>query len=364
MQVKHWKWVAAAGLVMGLAGCQGKGGAALPPAPQGAVATVQVGTPQEKLEAGPVTVTGQLRARREATLSAQVTGKIKELRAEVGDKVQAGQDLVRLDAETVALAAEQARAANAAAQADLAMARQELERAEALHKAESAPQSVLDRARTGFEMATAAAARASAAARMAEVQLRDHTIRAPFAGTITARYKQVGETVAAMPPTPVITVVDTDSLEARLAVPEAVVDSLLAGQQVQGTVSPSGRPFEAKVRTVGATVDLASRTVEVLLDVVPQKGAVLRPGALVEVKLTPPSSAAAGPFVPRQAVHADDKGSFVWVVEDGVVHRRDVKVQPHSSEAVRVLDGLDSQTRIVLAGAATLREGTPVQATR
>jgi RND family efflux transporter MFP subunit len=364
-QKTRWMWLGTAGLTASLlTGCSGGAQAAsLPPKPaagEAQGASVRVGAPQARLEGAKVTATGQVRARREATLSAPASGTVKALQVEVGDVVKAGQPLVQLDATNAALTAEQAQAALAVAQADLENVTLELQRTRTLAAADGTSKAMLDKVETGFKQATAGLARAKAAAKQAEHNLAEHVLRAPFGGTITGRFVQLGEEVTGMPPTRLLTLVDTSNLEVRLNVPETVVDAVTPGMTVEGTVSPSGRPFSAKVRTVGATVDAASRTVEVLLDVAKAEGTMPRPGALVQVAFTEPAREN-GPFLPSAAVHADTAGSYVWLVANGVAKRQPVKAQPLTPDTVRVVEGLSGSERVVLAGAASLRDGVAVR---
>lgn len=362
---KGWMWMGVAGLTASLltTGCHGSGAqaASLPPKPAEAQgASVRVGTPQARLEGTRVSATGQLRARREATLSAPASGTIKALKVEVGDVVKEGQPLVLLDATTAGLMAEQAQAALAAAQVDLESVTLELERTRTLAAADGTSKAALDKVEAMYKQAQAGLARAKAAAKQAEHNLGEHVLRAPFGGTVTARFGQVGEEVTAMPPTRLVSLVDTSHMEVRLNVPETVVDAVTPGMTVEGTVSPSGRAFSAKVRTVGATVDAASRTVEVLLDVARAEGITLRSGALVQVAFTEPAREN-GPFLSAQALHSDNSGTYVWLVESGVAKRRPVKTQPLTPDTVRVVDGLSGSEQVVLTGAASLRDGVAVR---
>ncbi|XXF78524.1 efflux RND transporter periplasmic adaptor subunit [Myxococcaceae bacterium GXIMD 01537] len=363
-QKTRWLWLGAAGMTATLlTGCHGGGGAqaALPPKPaESQGASVRVGTPLARLEGSRVTATGTLRARREATLSAPASGTIKALKVEVGDVVKEGQPLVLLDATNAALTVEQAQAAASAAQVDVESVTLTLERTRTLAAADGTSKAELDRVEAGYKQAQAGLARAKAAAKQAEHNLSEHVLRAPFNGTVTARFGQVGEEVTAMPPTRLISLVDTAAMEVRLNVPETVVDAVSPGMTVEGTVSPSGRGFSAKVRTVGATVDAASRTVEVLLDVTKAEGVTLRSGALVQVAFTEPAREN-GPFLPANALQSDTSGSFVWLVDNGVAKRRLVKTQPLTPDTVRVVEGLTGTERVVLMGAATLREGAAVR---
>jgi RND family efflux transporter MFP subunit len=320
---------------------------------------VRATPPIDKLQGDVSRVTGQIRAKMEATLSAPATGTVAQHLANVGDKVKKGAPLMVLDTSNVAIGVEQAMAARAMAQAGLDSANTELERTKKLFEGGSAPQAVLDRVQAGQRQAAAAFAQADAAVRSAQEMLRDHTLRAPFDGVVTARLKNIGDTVAMMPPTPIFMITNVDELEVRLPVPESMAGALQAGMKINGRVIPGNAPFEATVRTVGAVVDSMSRTVEVLADVTGKPEALIRPGSLAELDFSR-SEALAGLFVPSQALLKDDKGSYVWVVEDGRLVRRDVQVLPVTPRFAQVRSGLQPQDKVVVESAASLREGLAV----
>jgi RND family efflux transporter MFP subunit len=343
-------------------GCSGSGAKASLPASSGATVAIGVRAqpPQQRLEGNVTRATGQLRARLEAILSAPATGTVAHMNVKVGDRVKKGQVLMQLDVSNMLIALDQAKAAKDMAAAALENASTELARTQQLRQAESVPQSVLDRVVAGKRQAEAAFAQADAALRLAQETLSDHTLRAPFEGVVTARLKNVGDTVAMMPPTPILALTQVDDLEVRLPVPESLVDTLAPGLVLKGKVSPAGTPFEARVTTIGAVVDLQSRTVEVLADVVGKPGAALRPGALVEMDLSS-SESLAGLFLPSQALLKDTTGSYVWVVEGERTVRRDVQAEPATPQFVRVHRGLGVEDRVVVDGAAALAAGTLVQ---
>ncbi|HET9449681.1 MAG TPA: efflux RND transporter periplasmic adaptor subunit [Aggregicoccus sp.] len=351
------------------AGCGGGDKPALPRAGEAAASAVGVRalTPSTKLTASVLQATGTVRSKQEATLSAQVSGTITRVNVKVGDKVKKGQVLAQLDTSNVRIAVEQARAAKAAADAQLDGATTEVERARTLAQGGSLARAGLDKAEVGFRQAQAGAAQAAAALKNAEEMLRDTSVLAPFDGVITTRTRNVGDYVAMMPPTPIFGLVDVEGLEVRALVPEAVVDRVKVGGRVKGTLNPSGAPFEAKVANLGAVIDPQSRTVEVLADVLPSKeGTVLRPGALVELDFTAAAGGEgaqdlAGLFLPSQAVSAKGQDGFVWVVQGGKAVRRDVKVQRVLPGYVRVLSGLEVKDQVVADASLPLQDGTALQ---
>lgn len=284
------------------------------------------------------------------------------MNVQVGDKVKKGQVLAVLDASNVVISVEQARAVKQAADAALELATSSLERTRKVAESGGVAAAGLDQAVIGQKQAAAQAAQAAAGLRLAEEMLRDHSITAPFEGVITARTKNVGDSVAMTPSTPIFTIVDTTGLEVRAQVPESVVDKVHVGTKTQGTLSPSGTRFDVQVAVVGAVVDATNRTVEVLADVVGEPSAALRPGALVELDFSTAAEADdKGLFLPTQAVSSRGQEGFVWVVQDGTVRKRDVRVERVLPGYVRILQGLGADERVLADSSLDVKEGTAVR---
>lgn len=334
-----------AALAAALGACSaGADKASLPPAGVAARA-VRVARPATRLETGLARATGTIRARNEATLAARATGQIKRIRVEVGDRVRAGAPLVEMDSVNVRIGLENARAAERLAAANLAEAERELVRAQELVAQEGLAQAAFDKVKTGREIAAAQLDQARAAMRMAEQQVADATITAPFDGVVTARFHGAGDTVTLMPVSPILALTDVDHLEARLAVPEAVAAFVKEGARVQGTTTPGGERFEAVVRVKGAVIDPATRSVEVIADVA-SAGSGLRPGTLVNVDFGSFADRE-GLFLPATAVRTEAGASFVFVVADGKAERREVKVAQVTPGTVSVESGLDAGAEVV-----------------
>jgi len=356
-------WMAAAMAAVVTTGCgKGSNKPALPEQTGPAALGVRAITPSTELSADVTRVTGQIRSKHEAVLGPQATGTLAKMNVRVGDKVKKGQVLAVLDASNVVIAVEQARAVKQAADAALELATSTLERTRKVAESGGVAAAGLDQAVIGQKQAAAQAAQAAAALRLAEETLRDHSIIAPFDGVITSRTKNIGDSVAMTPSTPIFTLVDTSDLEVRAQVPESVVDKVNVGSKTQGTVSPSGARFEVQVAVVGEVVDVTNRTVEVLADVVGERSKALRPGALVELDFSNTGEADdKGLFLPSQAVSARGQEGFVWVVQDGTVRKRDVRVERVLPGYVRVLQGLGVDERVLADSSLDVKEGTAVR---
>jgi RND family efflux transporter MFP subunit len=323
---------------------------------------VRVSKPVARLDGDTARATGELRSKLQATVSAKVSGTILVVHVQPGARVRKGDPLVELDASTLAIQLDQARAARKMAVAARANARAELGRTRQLFEGGSAPQAILDRVQASADQAEASVEQADAQVRLLEQNLRDHVVRAPFDGVVTARLKNVGDFLATMPPTPVATVVAVDAVEVRLSVPEGLVDAIRPGAVLAGRAIPGGPPLDVRVTSVGAVVDPATRAVEVLGDVRARAGAhgTLRPGGLAEVDVGG-GAAGQGPFVPSQAVAREGERRFVWVVEDGgAARRREVEVEPVTAQWTRVRAGVRPDDAVVVEGVAGLVDGARV----
>jgi RND family efflux transporter MFP subunit len=330
-----------------LAACSARADkASLPALPATASRAVRVAHPATRIETGLARATGTIRAREDAVLSAKGTGQIRRILVGVGDRVRAGAPLVEMDPVNAQIALQNARAAERLAQAGLASAEQDLARGKSLFEQGSMPQAAWEKAQTGRELAAAQLDQARAAVRAGEQAVADSTLTAPFAGVITAKFRNAGDTVTLMPVSPILALTDVEHLEARLALPEAIESFARPGQVVQGVITPSGQRFEAKVRVKNAVVDPGSRTVEVLADVTKVTGSAPRPGSLVTVDFGG-FAERDGLFVPASAVRTEGDASYLFVVTGGKADRRKVEVTPVHPGTVAVRSGLEAGAEVV-----------------
>lgn len=227
---------------------------------------------------------GYVVARRRATVSSEITGRLLEVLVEEGDRVEAGQVLARLDDELARIDQElaEARAASAAAVADalaaeLVEAQRALGRAERLASSDFASQSNVDieRARVDGLTARLRGARADAdaaaiVARRAAELVDRHLVRAPFSGVIIDKNAQPGEIVSptsaggGFTRTGVYTLVDMDSLEIEVDVNEGQIERVRAGQRVEAVLDsyPDWRA-PAHVAAIIPTADRNRATIQV-----------------------------------------------------------------------------------------------------
>ena len=343
-----------------LAACHSGGEKANLPAAGPSGRAVRVSKPATRMETGLARATGTVRAKEEAVLSAKASGQIKRILVKVGDRVHTGAPLAEMDSVNARIGLDNALAAERLAVANLGVADREVARSKMLFEAQSLPEAGYDRVKTGREVAAAQLDQARAALAGAKQMVADTVIVAPFDGVVTAKFRNAGDTVTLMPVSPIVTVTDVDHLEVRLAVPEAIESFIHPGQVIEGVLTPSTQHFQAKIRTKGAVVDPQSRTIEVFADVLPGKGAVIRPGALANVDFGG-FGAKDGLYLPTGAVRTDATGSRVLVAVGGKAEERVVQIAPLNPGTVLVTGGLAPDALVILDPGA-LRPGDAVTA--
>ncbi len=327
---------------------------------------------------------GYVVARRLATVSSKVTGRVAEVLFEEGAEVKAGQVLARLDRATdeaqyaVARAsAEAARRSLREIEVRLADARRTLERNRSLVERKLVSQSVLDGAEAEVAAlgARLAAARADVDVANAQVDLSqqglaDLEIRAPFSGVVLSKDAQPGEMVSPMSAgggftrTGVATIVDMDSREIEVDVNESYINRVSAGQKVEGVLDAyPDLKIPAHVISIVPTADRQKATVRVRIGL-DQLDPRILPDMGIKVSFledTAQAAAKAAFEVPAGAVAREGDAAFVWVVRDGKVERRAVTAGPARDGQVPVTDGLAGGESIVVDAPKRLREGTAVE---
>jgi RND family efflux transporter MFP subunit len=325
----------------------------------------------------PLTIqaTGAFVADEVSDVASETSGLVAATPVDIGDRVAAGAVIARLSTSDAALRVDQARAGLLQAEAAAAQARERhnLARAnagryESLVKTGDVSRTLQEQAASEAETTrqavnTSEAAIADARSRLALVEkaLRDTTIRAPFAGFVTARPVAVGEYVT--PASTVATVMRLDPIRLRLQVPELEAARLRVGQQVTATVEAlASRRFAGRIVAINPALDAATRATLVETTIANPDGAI-RAGmfATAEVAL---GTTERGLFVPREAVIEDpNTNSFrLFAIDGGAARLRVVQPVPQSGGDVRIVSGVGRGERVVTRGREQLFDGAVVRA--
>jgi RND family efflux transporter MFP subunit len=327
---------------------------------------------------------GYVTARREATVSSKITGKVVEVLVEEGMKVTEGQVLARLDDTNVngslllaRAQVESARAALAETRVRLREAEQELQRQTDLTKGQVATKADFDHAeaaalayRARLEQQQADIDVASRTVEIWQQQRDDTVIRSPFNGIVTSKNAQPGEMISPMSAggftrTGICTVVDMGSLEIEIDVNESYINRVEPGQAVEGTLDayPEWK-IPCHVTAIIPTADREKSTVKVRVGFDKLDPRIL-PEMSVKVGFrgTEEAGLAAGRavLVPQAALRQQDGRDIVFVVRDGRAERRAVSVAATNAGESEIGSGLAGGERVVVAGPAELADGTAVK---
>lgn len=331
---------------------------------------------------------GYVTARREATVSSEMTGKVAEVLVEEGMRVDRGQVVARLEdttqraqLELAAAQVESARAGLAEIEAQIRAARLERDRLRDLAGRNLASASSLDAAEANYDTLAARLATGRENVKVAERSLGlaqdaldKMTIRAPFAGMVVSKDAQPGEMISPVSAgggftrTGICTIVDVDSLEVEVDVNEAYIRRVSPGQHVTATLDayPNWQ-IPAEVIAIVPTADRQKATVRVRIGLQERDDRVLRDmGAKVAfldddaAPVTKPQPA--GVTISHDALHSDDRGDFVWLLDDEVVTRRGVELGgPRDAERVLVTTGLAAGDTVVRLSETTLKDGQKIK---
>lgn len=312
---------------------------------------------------------GRTVAGRVSELGFKQAGQLVEMRVDLGDRVDAGQLLARLDAAALeaALAQADADVDHAAATLEATRARADLARETERRYADlkgsghvSAQQYDEQRleltARMAeVEVARAGVARARAARTAAQIALAESRIEAPFAGTIQARYHDEGRQL--QPGEAVLRLVETGRLEAHVGVPEAVAPGLNVASSYR--LRWNGQTLTATLAAVLPEVDPATRTLTAVFRLT---DAEVPLGAVVELEAARQVHAA-GFWLPLTALTESDRGLWgVFVIApDSTLERRIVEVLHTESDRVFVRGTLSEGERVVRTGVQRLVPGQRVE---
>jgi RND family efflux transporter MFP subunit len=329
---------------------------------------------------------GYVTPRRRATVAAKVTGRVEQIYAEEGLQVKSGQVLAILDCSQPDAALKSARAdrdATSAALADLEVqlgnADRELARAKSLREAGvnstqalDAAQTLADSLRSKIALTREQTRAAEARINVAQQDVENCTLRAPFDGKVVSKDAQRGEIVSPVSAgggftrTGIATVVDMTSLEVEVDVNESYIARVTSGQKVISTLDayPDWQ-IPSTVRTVIPTADRQKATVKVRVSfdkldprILPDMG--VKVAFLSEEPRKDTKAPVARAIVPKTAIQTDGGTSIIYVVKEQKLERHAVTLGSERGSDVEILAGISPGDSVVIRGAENLRDGQAV----
>ena len=327
--------------------------------------------------------TGTVRARVSAVISSKLLANVREVKAQLGDRVREGQTLVTLDSRDLDAAARRARAAReelrqavpeadsavAAAKANFDLAQTTFQRMNELYGKKSISDQEFDEvsgkrkaAQANYEMMQAR--RAQLDGKMAQMEediraadvARSHAeIAAPFAGLVIAKTVEPG--ILAAPGVPLLTLEREGTYRLEASVEESRLVAIRVGQAVRVKLEGVDRTLEARVSEIGPVVDAASRAYTVKIDL--PAAPVIRSGSFGRAMFHVGSRSLLA--IPLTAVTERGQLRSVFVVENGVARTRLITVGQHAGDRVEVLSGLTTGDAVVISAPRDLADGARVE---
>jgi len=313
---------------------------------------------QAELSSGPA-ISGALSPEREATVRAQVPGAVLKVNVDQGSRVGTGQVLAQIDDRTARDAFLSARSGFNTAQNAAERAKRDLERSERLSQAGAIAERDLEQARLANNAAGSQLADAQARLTMAQKQVDDAQIKAPFNGVVSIRSVSEGDVVS--PGTALFSIVDPASMRFEASVPAAQLSQVKAGAPVSFSVSgyPDKR-FTGKVARINPTVDQGTGQVKIVV-AVPNASSNLVAGLFADGRIA--AERRSGLTAPYSAVDQRGLKPTVLRLKGGVAERVEVAlgVRDEDLERYEILTGVAAGDTLLIGAAQGITPGTTVR---
>lgn len=301
---------------------------------------------------------GEVRGRHESQLAFQVGGKIVRRYVELGSIVKRGQILMQIDPEDIQQMVNGHAAQVASTKSQLHLAENNLKRYRKLYEEDVVSRAQFDRYLSAYEVAQAIHEQVAAQYAQGANQLGYTSLRADQAGVVSGISAEAGQVVG--PGQIVITLVREEEREAEINVPENRIQELGKANRIH--VSFWALPdmvVEGKIREIAPMADPITRTYRVRISLM-NPPLDIKLGMTVSVAINYNDQYAVT-LIPLSAVYQTKETPCVWILQDGSVRLREIKIMQFGDGQVQVLSGIRSGETIVTAGVHKLREGTKVR---
>ncbi len=287
---------------------------------------------------------GVVEARQQATISAEVAGKIEMVNFDIDDFVEQGEIVLKIRDQEYIAQQKKARAALDEADANLQDMQLEFKRNEDLRSKKLISQAVFDKTRANLKAAQARKSSSLANLAQAEEQLGYTVVRAPYSGVVVERHVEPGETTS--PGQPIMTGYALGQLRVSAYVPQSIISGLRTHRSARVVLLEDGRSLEVGKITIHPFANPRNHSFPVRLDL-PEMKNDLYPGMLVKVALTIGSTERI--LLPQKSLVSRTEVNAVYVLDDaGQLSFRQVRPGNLFGEQVEILAGLDAGESVAL----------------
>jgi RND family efflux transporter MFP subunit len=305
-----------------------------------------------------VDLVGRLAPNREVTLSAEVGGKIESYHADVGDKVQEGWPLIRINPKDYQLALKEAQANLAVAQTRLDALEKTFRRAEDLLPQKAISMDAFEKAEAEYKSAQASIAHIEVVIDIAKERLNKTKINAPFNGLISIRTVEIGQTVG--PGQPLMTLADLNTMRIRVYLTEKDYMHLDPYDPVSINIEASAESsFKGRIDRIGIKADERTNTfdVEILID---NPDLTLKAGMTARVRLTT-TVIRNTILIPQSTVlYRKDRKEVFVVGSDQRAEAREIELGRSEGFQIQILKGLNPGDNLIITGGQYLKSGDRV----
>jgi len=348
-----WKWTALLAIAVVVAWYATRDAGSPPAAVAGAsvapleLAAMDVAVVEPRVLTRLLPLSGSIAPFVQALVKSKVSGEVEQVTVREGQNVEAGQIIARIDARNLQAQYDRELAAVEKARADLELAQLNRDKNRTLLEQKFISRNTFEQTESAYAASLASYKLAQAQARVAQINLEDALVRAPFSGTIARRMVHPGENAST--DSPIVSIVDLRQMVLEAALPAADIPSVRIGQKARFTVSGFGaRQFEGEVQRINPVTTDGSRAIAVYI-AVPNEDGALKGGMFAQGELvldaTQPVLAVA-----QRAVREEAGGKYVYILRDGQIVRTSVTLGSSIDGAsyVEVRGGLSAGDRVIL----------------
>ena len=303
---------------------------------------------------------GEVRGRYESQLAFQVGGEIVSRCVDTGSQVKKGQLLMQINPKDIDQLVNSYSAMVESAKSQLQLAEKDFNRYRSLFEQEVISRAQMDRFQSAYDMAIAGYRNANAMYAQSANKLDYCNLHTGYDGVISSIMAESGQVVGTGQP--VITIVRDGDREIEIYVPENRLQNLQNASQIRITFwAMPGVTSEGKIREIAPMADPITRTYKVRVNIHDEIPCI-KLGMTASVELVCGQDNEI--FIPLSSLYQTSSIPRVWIIQDGVLQLREIKIGDYASNSIQVLKGLKSGEMIVTAGVHKLREGLNVKVLR